>query len=149
MKSQFIYTLLIIWGALEVVIFSGLIFGWASLVYIFKLEKYFDYCDDHHGQFSEKPHNSSISDSYKGNMNSTIESSTRSISESMTILFDDIVNKDDSPALDLLTGSCAAQQNAQFNLVYTLAVAINGLTTFFNGWMLDKYGTCLIRVCGM
>ena len=35
--------IIVIWGTLEILLFGGLIFGWASLVYVFKLEGYFSH----------------------------------------------------------------------------------------------------------
>ena len=32
---------IVIWGTVEIVLFAGLIFGWASLVYVFKKDGYF------------------------------------------------------------------------------------------------------------
>ena len=37
----------IAWGAIEVLFFGGIIFGWASLVYVYKSEGFFNYkCPD-------------------------------------------------------------------------------------------------------
>ena len=44
MNPHVIYPLLVVWGTFEVLLFAGLIFGWASLVYILKLDSYFDLC---------------------------------------------------------------------------------------------------------
>ena len=40
-------------------------------------------------------------------------------------------------------------QNDKFALIYTLAVVFNGLSTLFNGYLLDRFGTCFCRVFGM
>ena len=36
------HILMVVWGTVEVIMFGGIIFGWTSLVFIFKKEGYFD-----------------------------------------------------------------------------------------------------------
>ena len=46
-KSRHIF--IVVWGAVEILLFGGTIFGWASLVYIYKKDGYFGYlCDEDH-----------------------------------------------------------------------------------------------------
>lgn len=97
--------LLVVWGTVEIFLFAGLIFGWASLVYVFKVEGIFSHvCES----------------SNHGNGTNSTDS----------------------------TESCKAQDE-QFNLVYTLAVVITGVSLFATGWMFDKWGTRLCRTVGM
>ena len=156
MKSQIVYFLLVLWGAIEVFLFAGIIFGWASLVYIFKLDYYFDFCS-----FQENSMNDNTSFASANNQNQSLSwstSSTRivdnlpisSVTEAVTLVFDGIIGKEslDRSESRQQTSPCL-RQDEQFTLIYTLAVAINGLSTFFNGWVLDRFGTCLCRVCAM
>ena len=39
-RTRFCHWLLIFYGALEILLFSGLVFGWGSLVYVLKQEGY-------------------------------------------------------------------------------------------------------------
>ena len=42
-----------------------------------------------------------------------------------------------------------AEQDVTFNLIYVLAVVLNGVSSFLNGALWDKFGTTFMRVIGM
>ena len=54
-RTRFCHWLLIFYGALEILLFSGLVFGWGSLVYVLKQEGYMsDVCAANKNNFTAK-----------------------------------------------------------------------------------------------
>ena len=127
---------LVIWGTLEILLFAGLIFGWASLVYVFKLEGFFSsVCINEEGQWSD---NSTTPSTVKLEVNKPL-----SHNDSLTLTSTSPANTTKSWDPPTCTS-----QDEEFNLIYTLAVVINGVSLFATGWMFDKWGTRVCRIIG-
>lgn len=131
------HILIIIWGTAEILFFGGIIFGWANLVYIYKQEGYFgSFCGQVENQTSTILLNASqlvVNDEAFG----------------VTLSGYDTKNIPDAGIADDRITKVEKCVDEQLNLVYTIAVAINGLSTFINGLVWDKFGTWVIRGVGV
>ena len=148
--SRRLSVVFVAWGTVEIVLFAGLVFGWASLVFVLKQEGYFA---ENCGQKSPTYENTTSVDhddvdiagvtthparfdryGYVHNNSATgVESHLRG------------VYSDGNPAL---FATCS-EQDKHLNLVYTLAVVVTGVSTFANGWLLDRHGTWACRIVGL
>ena len=138
---------LVTWGAVEILLFAGIIFGWASLVYVYRLEGYFNNKCDPNAIPAVQP----VLD---------IETVVQTLNSSSTTTQSYVFAS--SPVYNIsqnITGNVSAvripeyitckEQDKVFNLIYTLAVVINGVSSFINGALWDKFGTRFMRVIGM
>jgi len=175
---SFLNIFAVVWGTLEILLFAGQIFGWSSLVYVFKKDGYFeDLCGDvainNSFVIVSDPAPASVDIFPLALATSPSILSTRvtaAISEKTTQIWSHspltvtsrprnaVYNSSNDysygPGVDGDHGrshtvnSCAAADE-QFNLIYTLAVVVAGVTVLFSGYMMDRLGTRLCRCIGM
>ncbi|XP_041349137.1 solute carrier family 43 member 3-like [Gigantopelta aegis] len=105
----------VILGSLEIVLFAGVIFGWHSIVYIYKEEGYFYTCAGQNETQPKLSHSSS----------------------NVTLL---------SGQLQTNASYMYTTADNKFNLIFTLATAVNGLLSVVNGYLYDRFGTRFCRI---
>ena len=133
---------LVAWGAVEIVLFAGIIFGWASLVYVYKLEGFFNYkCDP---DSTPKLHPLLEADLDDENL-----TSAELIADYLPSYNTSQNTTGNTSAIRTPEYITCKEQDKVFNLIYTLAVVINGVSSFLNGALWDKFGTRFMRVIGM
>ena len=72
-RTRFCHWLLIFYGATEILLFSGLVFGWGSLVYVLKQEGYMsDVCSNN-------------DDNHRNNNNNIIDDNSNSVNNNLTL----------------------------------------------------------------
>ena len=162
----------VIWGSVEIALFAGQIFGWASLVYVLKEQGYFgESClpttstsqvGAHSNDTSFVPethlnglHNGSVGYNY---------SRLRRDAETHFVGLNLNSSSDDDDRDAILTdrklppfkgegeegdGFTCVSQDESLGLVYTVAVVINGCLSVVIGSMLDHLGTRITRSLGM
>ncbi|XP_078530458.1 equilibrative nucleobase transporter 1-like isoform X2 [Lissotriton helveticus] len=109
-------------GLLECVGFAGVFFGWASLVFVLKQEKYFANLCTTDNSTSSTDNSTSSTD------NSTSSNSTSSNFTGET--------------------DCSAQDE-RFSLIFTIASFLNNFMTLPNGFIFDHFGTMVTRLIGI
>ena len=173
---SFLNIFAVVWGTLEILLFAGQIFGWSSLVYVFKNEGYFeDLCGDvainKNTSFVTDPAPASV-DIFPLASSPSILSTrvTAAISDKTTpivlhsqprnAVYGSSNNYSYGPGVDANhrrshtvnvndnDNGCAAADE-QFNLIYTLAVVFAGVTVLFTGYLMDRLGTRVCRCIGM
>ena len=146
----------VVWGALEILLFAGQIFGWSSLAYVFKYDGYFDdLCAVGDRDF---PVNTSIV--VGGAVFETVTGSGR---DAVTFpaaatgngprngihnSSDDLSYAGQTDSTQTTFKGCAAVDE-RFNLIYTLAVVVAGVIVFLTGYLMDRFGTRRCRCGGM
>lgn len=172
---SFLKLFAVVWGTLEILLFAGQIFGWSSLVYVFKKEEYFkDLCGDiainksfvtvsdpapasvdiyplasTPSIFSTRV-TAAISDKTTQNLLHnplTVTSRPRNAVYNTSNNYSNDANHRHSHTVNA-DNSCAAADE-QFNLIYTLAVVFAGVTVLFTGYLMDRLGTRVCRCIGM
>ena len=135
----------VIWGAIEVLFFAGIIFGWASLVYVYKSEGFFNLeCPNPSQHINIESHPVKSPNSSCPACNA--ENHTIYQNESLSFINSSLNN---SSAIKESKYITCDEQNKVFNLIYTLAVVINGISSFMNGAVFDRFGTRVMRIIGM
>ena len=155
----------VIWGSVEIALFAGQIFGWASLVYVLKQQGYFGESCQVGAQLNETSilsgtdlnglHNGSVGYNY---------SRLRRDAETHFVGLNQNSSSDDDERDAILTdrklppfkgegeegdGFTCVSQDESLGLVYTVAVVINGCLSVVIGSMLDHLGTRITRSLGM
>ena len=131
--------LVVSWSFVEVFLFGGLLFGWGSLVFVFKDEGiYANLCE--RDTYLNKTNatavdvNTTISDSGRKSTNSSINTTT---TESMT----PVDEPEDSRV-------CKAQ-DAKFALCFTIASAMFSFSSAILGQINYRYGTRVTRLVAL
>nr|XP_039273476.1 solute carrier family 43 member 3-like [Styela clava] len=142
------YFLALLTGVLECLLFSGILFGWASLNYVLQQDGYFsNLCDESNQTY---PHNVSKS-------SNNIVPTASALSYNATALLDvegissynGFNTKEPTKQIheenlgQIIT--CDAQSE-QLNLVFTIASSLLSFSTLINGYIYDKFGTWVSRV---
>ncbi|KAL5017354.1 hypothetical protein ScPMuIL_006943 [Solemya velum] len=130
------HLIFVIWGSVEILLFAGTIFGWHSLVYVFKEDGYFrDLCPQISNTSEEILHRNQTN-VYK--YSSVVNRSENSYNLSHST----------SPSDEIENGAYAGPckpQDKEFNLIFSLATVVTGLMSVFNGVMYDRFGTRFCR----
>lgn len=138
MATTKINLIIIAWGTLEVLLFGGIIFGWASLVYVFKEENIFlDKCNKF-GELNQATNETTI-------YTAQTVTDSRNGTKKFPVKFISSHNNGSDTNFHI---QCPPQDRL-FNLIYVLAVVLNGVATFPCGVIWDKFGTRVLRVVSM
>ncbi|XP_064612367.1 equilibrative nucleobase transporter 1-like [Liolophura sinensis] len=130
---------MVICGSLEIMLFGGIIFGWASLVYVYKDEGYFRHlCPLNQSMLSNGSY-SSVQEAQSGLFGVNISQALGEISSA----YDFNATSEDRLILPKVT--CKEQDN-QFNLIFSISTVFTGIMCFVNGLLYDRFGTRLCRV---
>ena len=154
MTMSFLNNFAVVWGALEILLFAGQIFGWSSLAYVFKYDGYFDdLCAV--GDRDFLPVNSSI---IRGAVFETVTGRDAVFSAGAVTgngprngiqnNSDDLSYEGQTDSTQTTFKGCAAVDE-RFNLIYTLAVVVAGVVVFLTGYLMDRFGTRRCRCGGM
>ena len=149
MTMSFLNNCAVVWGALEILLFAGQIFGWSSLAYVFKYDGYFDdLCAVGDRDF---PVNTSI---VRGAVFETVTGRDAVFSDGAATGngprngSDDLSYAGQTDSTQTTFKGCAAVDE-RFNLIYTLAVVVAGVVVFLTGYLMDRFGTRRCRCGGM
>ncbi|XP_045572341.1 solute carrier family 43 member 3 isoform X1 [Salmo salar] len=130
------YRLTLATGLVECLCFAGVVFGWASLVFVLKTDGYFtDLCVN----LTTGP-------------NSTVETVDRMNSSpwsSSSLISLPSLHLSLSLALPSLHLSDCSGQDEQFSLVFTVTSFMNNFLTLPNGFIFDRFGTMATRLLGI
>lgn len=133
---------MVICGSLEIILFGGIIFGWASLVYVYKDEGYFRHlCPLNQSTLSNASYSSvqaTESDLFDVN-------TSRTLGE-ISSMYDFNATLNDRLTSPKVT--CKEQDN-QFNLIFSVSTVFTGIMCFVNGLLYDRFGTRLCRIIAM
>ncbi|XP_071093116.1 equilibrative nucleobase transporter 1-like [Haliotis cracherodii] len=157
--------LVVVWGFLEILLFGGVIFGWHSVVYVYKDEGYFaDRCDVNN--ITGTQHISNISSTYFTSNTSGIHyvssaatprtALANSTSTPHSLWSNATASSTKAPATELSCddqlklsasgkGKTCAPQDEQFSLIFSLSTLITGLMCVVNGYLYDRFGTKFCR----
>ncbi|KAK7087540.1 equilibrative nucleobase transporter 1-like [Littorina saxatilis] len=162
------HILAIILGSLEIGLFGGVIFGWHSVVYVYKETGYFsDGCSaeksltpsanvtwQYHTPGTGTPLNSSHDNATPNgtvirsdNMTTTTLHDSGYSNQGNSIHYDDL-SCEEKIQVQSETGvsQVCKSQDEQFNLVFSLATSINGILSFPSGILYDRLGTRISRI---
>ncbi|XP_030000912.1 solute carrier family 43 member 3-like [Sphaeramia orbicularis] len=108
-------------GLVECLCFAGIVFGWASLVFVLKMEGYFSsFCQ-----------------------NITEVNITEVNVTEVNITDVNVTGVNGTDVLD------CGEQDGQFSLIFTIASVLLNLLTFSSGLVFDWFGTTVARLCGI
>lgn len=116
MMSKLQNYLSVLTAVVELVFFSGLIFGWSSITYVLQKEGFFSYLC-----------------SLPGNESSTTPATSRE-------------NASSSPPENEVVSQKCKFQDESFNLVFTVASFMLSISTLVNGYIFDRFGTWVARI---
>ncbi|XP_046546190.1 solute carrier family 43 member 3-like [Haliotis rubra] len=160
-----LHILVVVWGFLEILLFGGVIFGWHSVVYVYKDEGYFaDLCDVSNVSVTQHVNNISTAQ-FVGNTSdvhrvsitamyyTTLANSTgrtpshwNNATAPASGLPPTELSCDDQLKLSESGKSKAcAPQDEQFSLIFSLSTLITGLMCVINGYLYDRFGTRFCR----
>ena len=123
--------ILLVWAFIEIVLFSGIVFGWGSLVFVLKDEGiYADLCLNR----DEKDNNTGSNSSYDDSTASLVQSASTSGTEVNTQEPSDNVCK---------------PQDENMALCFTIATALVCVAAQFIGHISYKFGTRIYRLIGL
>lgn len=157
-EFQFLTLTLIIYLILND-LFAGVIFGWHSVVYIYKDVGYF--IDDCLAGTELTPYGENT---WKENRSELTKSNNSvTLAFESTVYFNNFTSSAPNDSFDNLTcdekmklhienGSnkqVCKSQDEQFNLVFSLATSINGILSFPSGILYDRLGTRISRIISM
>lgn len=159
-KIAAINILAIILGCLEIGLFSGIIFGWSSLVYVYKDVGYFaDMCDvmgalPLHGNSSDQTptiSNASTASAVVFTTTTTLTNVTsRTIDVEVRLSELSFQKQMDVRSRDEGAGQILCDsQDEQFNLIFSIAIGVTGVLCFPNGLMYDRMGTRFTRIVSL
>ncbi|XP_076806294.1 equilibrative nucleobase transporter 1-like [Clavelina lepadiformis] len=114
----------LITGCIEVVLFSGIIYGWPAYVHVLKEEGYFG-------------ENCIITSLATANTSPT---NITSVAGMFTTL-----HSNEMALANVLHSFCEDQEK-KLNLAFTLALSVFYVTVYFSGYIFDKFGTWVIRI---
>ena len=123
-----LYLASLITGVVELVFFTGLIFGWSSINYVLKKEGYFIYLCE-----------SQANSSYASNTG-------LGVANASTVF--DALNATTTSSLSTpstTTDTGCNKQSESLNLVFTIASFMLSICTLPNGYIFDNYGTLVSR----
>ncbi|CAG7722281.1 unnamed protein product [Allacma fusca] len=136
---------LLIIGLTESIIFSGIVFGWANLLYILQEEGVYSYlCVNNVAEATNLLSEELVrEDKYivsplASHSLEAFKNSTQDLE-----LLEELGNR----KVTELTLKCAEQGNT-FTLIYTVAATMYGLTSVFIGFSLDYFGLWATRISG-
>ncbi|XP_072281297.1 equilibrative nucleobase transporter 1 isoform X3 [Pyxicephalus adspersus] len=142
MNFKFVVTLLT--GLVECICFAGVTFGWASLVFVLKKEKYFqDLCPDtaNHTTNSTDTRVSAFLQTQRG------EACTRDPGSKLGEQACLPPRSRKQAGGEKRTG--CFPQDERYSLIFTVAAFMNNLMTLPSGYIFDRFGTMVTRFIGI
>lgn len=141
-----------LWCVVESLLFGGLFFGWASLVYVFKQEGIYHFLCNHPAANGSIGSNVSNSLEHMSIRNSEVEPHTL-YGGNKSLAYPSYNIQDTEDGVDVSDGdrrppaSCK-EQDAVLNLWFTIAVSVLSITTSVIGWILYRFGPLVLRFIG-
>ncbi|XP_046331337.2 equilibrative nucleobase transporter 1-like [Haliotis rufescens] len=141
-----------LWCIVESLLFGGLFFGWASLVYVFKQEGIYHFLCNHPAANGSIGSNVSNSLEHMSIRNSEVEPHTL-YSGNKSLAYPSYNIQDTEDGVDVSDGdrrppaSCK-EQDAVLNLWFTIAVSVLSIATSVIGWILYRFGPLVLRFIG-
>ncbi|XP_046573918.1 solute carrier family 43 member 3-like isoform X2 [Haliotis rubra] len=140
-----------LWCVVESLLFGGLFFGWASLVYVFKQEGIYSFLCNHpaaNGSTGSNVSNSLGHESIRDReLEHTLLEGNTSQSYPSYSIHDTEHGVNANGAGKLPPASCK-EQDAILNLWFTVAVSVLSIATSVIGWILYRFGPLVLRVVG-
>ncbi|XP_067650493.1 equilibrative nucleobase transporter 1-like [Haliotis asinina] len=140
-----------LWCVVESLLFGGLFFGWASLVYVFKQEGIYSFLCSHSGANGSTNSNVSYSHGHESISDRGLENTILEGNKSQGYPSYSIHDGEHGTNVDAagkLTPVSCKEQDAILNLWFTIAVSVLSIATSVIGWVLYRFGPLVLRVIG-
>lgn len=137
------YVCTLVTGVVECLFYSGLLFGWASLVFVLKEENYF--CADSNVSVDAS---TTVTPGEEPGFSANSSISGASNFSATTTLFTATAVKDLNGSIKDIK-DCSTQQSVQLNTVFIVASMLLSFSTFPNGYIFDTMGTWVARVIAL